>query len=212
MRTGPVFTLPNILTITRLALLPVLCYLLVKSDSFGWAPPVAVGCLMIATDNLDGYIARKTGTSSNLGRILDPLSDKLILNGLALTLVILGRLPLWLFLLIFIRDFVLLIIGAVSLFKQRILVIPPIWGRLTSLALGASLILLFIKSPLSIMGFGLSAIFMAISTYIYAVRYRKIFSIERSYRYAGSGNRAGKFRFQGRSDPGRKGCSVPRDR
>ncbi|MCD6098095.1 CDP-alcohol phosphatidyltransferase family protein [bacterium] len=195
MRIGPVFTLPNLLTMTRLALLPVLCYLLLRSEFFGWLPPVIVGCAMIATDNLDGYIARKTRTSSNLGKILDPLSDKLILNGLALTLVILGRIPFWLFLLIFVRDLILLIIGAVSLFKQRILLIPPIWGRLTSLTLGVSLILLFIKSPVGIAGLGLSVIFMAISTYIYAVRYRKVFSIERSYRYAGSGNRAGKLRL-----------------
>ncbi|HEX8070042.1 MAG TPA: CDP-alcohol phosphatidyltransferase family protein [Pyrinomonadaceae bacterium] len=71
-----IVTLPNLLTVMRMALIPVFVTLLVY-QRFGWALFVFV--VAGVTDGLDGLLARKFGQGSELGRILDPIADKLML-------------------------------------------------------------------------------------------------------------------------------------
>ncbi len=71
-----VITLPNLLTVMRMALIPVFVSLLVY-QRFGWALLVFV--VAGVTDGLDGLLARKFEQGSELGRILDPIADKLML-------------------------------------------------------------------------------------------------------------------------------------
>lgn len=70
-----IFTIPNLLSFLRLALIPVYTSLYLKSDYFLLAAGIlTVSCL---TDLLDGYIARRFHMISNLGKFLDPLADKI---------------------------------------------------------------------------------------------------------------------------------------
>ena len=71
-----VITLPNVLTVCRMALIPVFVTLLVY-QRFGWALFVFV--VAGVTDGLDGLLARNLKQGSELGRILDPIADKLML-------------------------------------------------------------------------------------------------------------------------------------
>ncbi len=86
-----VFTLPNALSLLRLFMVPlVVALLLARSDALG----AAFFVLAAATDFLDGRIARRAGPT-RLGRILDPVADRLMLSSVAVVLAVRGLLPAW---------------------------------------------------------------------------------------------------------------------
>ena len=86
-----VFTLPNALSLLRLFMVPlVVALLLARSDALG----AAFFVLAAATDFLDGRIARRAGPT-RLGRILDPVADRLMLSSVAVVLAMRGLLPAW---------------------------------------------------------------------------------------------------------------------
>lgn len=102
--------LPNILTISRILLLPFLIGLFFIPDA--WAAWTALGIYTFcaATDFFDGYLARKYGGTSKFGTFLDPISDKIMVACLLLVMVGFDRLPdLWMIpaLIIFIREFLI---------------------------------------------------------------------------------------------------------
>jgi cardiolipin synthase (CMP-forming) len=86
-----VFTVPNALSFLRLFMVPVVVTLLL-AGSDGIAAAFFV--LAAATDFLDGRLARRTGPT-RLGRILDPVADRLMLSSVAVVLAIRGLLPVW---------------------------------------------------------------------------------------------------------------------
>jgi cardiolipin synthase len=86
-----VFTLPNALSLLRLFMVPlVVALLLARSDGLA----AAFFVLAAATDFLDGRIARRAGPT-RLGRILDPVADRLMLSSVAVVLAVRGLLPAW---------------------------------------------------------------------------------------------------------------------
>jgi CDP-diacylglycerol--glycerol-3-phosphate 3-phosphatidyltransferase len=89
----PVFNLPNQLTAGRLVL-ALLLFVLIVMDSWLWC--IVVFALAAFTDWLDGFLARKHGVSSTLGRILDPLVDKVLICGAYIFLLPFGIHDSWL--------------------------------------------------------------------------------------------------------------------
>src|SRR5881397_4436510 len=75
---------------------------------------------VVATDWIDGYIARHTGQVSNLGKLLDPVADRLALTAALVTLVVRDAFPLWAALLVIVRDGLILVAGAILLFRSRV--------------------------------------------------------------------------------------------
>ena len=75
---------------------------------------------MVATDWVDGWVARRTGQVSELGKVLDPTADRLAIAAGLIALVVRGVFPLWAALLILVRDAVILIAGAAVLASRRI--------------------------------------------------------------------------------------------
>ncbi|MGR0480603.1 MAG: CDP-diacylglycerol--glycerol-3-phosphate 3-phosphatidyltransferase [Candidatus Electronema sp. V4] len=97
--------LPNLITAARLVLTALLAVLLMLQQSKG----LAVLCCLIftiaaVTDLLDGYVARRYGAVSNLGKLIDPLADKLLVTTALIMLIPLNRLPPWIALLILSRE------------------------------------------------------------------------------------------------------------
>lgn len=106
---GPWFrALPNLLTLLRILAIPVVGYLLTSpGPRAGW---LAMGVYLVAslTDFLDGWIARRYGLVTALGKLLDPLADKLLVISALLMLAVLDRqpgLPGWLLVVIVGREF-----------------------------------------------------------------------------------------------------------
>ena len=96
--------LPNLLTMARVAVIPLFVWLLDKPtpERGFWACIVFTGAAV--TDVLDGYLARKLGVVSVLGKFLDPLADKLIVMAALIWLVPMGRIAPWVVVLLLARE------------------------------------------------------------------------------------------------------------
>lgn len=97
--------LANSLTIFRILMAPVISILLVYKY---WRLGLAIFLLAGITDALDGFIARSRGQRTELGTILDPLADKLLLFATFMTLVYIRQIPQWLFIIVVSRDLILI--------------------------------------------------------------------------------------------------------
>jgi cardiolipin synthase len=85
--------IPNALCVFRMLLVVPIAFLLARGEY--WAT-LWMFAIAAATDGLDGFLAKRFGWTSELGKILDPLADKLLLVSVFLTLAILGHVPIWL--------------------------------------------------------------------------------------------------------------------
>ena len=100
-----IFNLPNMITILRIGVIPVLFGLLFSP---GPAMSLVITILFITaalTDILDGYIARRFKIITTMGKFLDPIADKLIVNTAMILMIPIGRIPAWIVAVIIIRDF-----------------------------------------------------------------------------------------------------------
>lgn len=106
--------IPNIITILRLMVVPILIVALKSGDA-----RLAFWLFLVAglSDGVDGYLARRYRVESHLGGILDPLADKMLMVSTFVMLTVLGHLPLWLLLVIVSRDF--LIIGGYLMYTAQ---------------------------------------------------------------------------------------------
>jgi len=105
-RKKDIYNLPNTISMLRIAVIPVLFFLL---TSPGPAMSLVIAALFIIaglTDLLDGYIARRFQIITTMGKFLDPIADKLIVNTAMILLIPIGRIPAWIVALMIIRDLV----------------------------------------------------------------------------------------------------------
>jgi cardiolipin synthase len=114
-----VVTVANGITAVRLLGLPLFVWLMVGPEAYGIALLVLI--LVAASDWIDGYVARRFDQVTKLGRILDPLIDRVLLATAGVTLLVVGFLPWWIVALIVARDAVLLV-GSLLRFGA----VPPI--------------------------------------------------------------------------------------
>jgi len=96
--------LPNVLTLSRIAFVPLLLVLLLGEDAGPLPAAAAVFGAAALTDAADGHIARSRGLVTKFGRIADPLADKLLVGAALLSLVLIDRLALWVALVIVARE------------------------------------------------------------------------------------------------------------
>lgn len=95
--------LPNALTLGRLLLVPLVVALLAAHPE-GSLVVAGVFLVTAATDSLDGYLARARGSVTTLGTVMDPLVDKLLVLSAMFTLVAVGRLELWVVIVVLARE------------------------------------------------------------------------------------------------------------
>ncbi len=95
MRRERLWNLPNTITLGRIAGAPFMLFLLAFPGETG-SLLFGFGFLLISlTDLLDGYLARRAGDVTRIGKLLDPLADKLLVTFALVALLALGRLPIW---------------------------------------------------------------------------------------------------------------------
>ena len=105
-----IFTVPNILSMFRLGLVPVLLVLLLEGmDALALLLLVVAGI----TDYLDGLLARRLNQVSRLGQLLDPAADRLFIFAASVGLAIRGVVPWWLVVVVVGRDVMLLVLGVI---------------------------------------------------------------------------------------------------
>ena len=135
--------LANKITLMRVILVPVFIVLIMASQIPGMKTLVENGTLSVAvlnwcalgvflvasiTDFLDGYIARKYNMVSNFGKFMDPLADKLLVCSALICLLALGRMNVWLVLVIILRDFVISGFRLVASDKG-VVIAANMWGK-----------------------------------------------------------------------------------
>ncbi|MBT1071635.1 CDP-diacylglycerol--glycerol-3-phosphate 3-phosphatidyltransferase [Pelotalea chapellei] len=103
----PIFNIPNILTMTRIAAIPLLAGLLMSPSQPAGFWAAAVFALASITDWLDGYLARRMGIVTVFGKFLDPIADKLIVMAALIMILPFNRVPAWMVLVILGREIII---------------------------------------------------------------------------------------------------------
>lgn len=126
--------LPNLLTVFRILLVPILVVVLLTKPRFAYQEFVGLGVFLLAalTDALDGYLARRRQQVTRLGQLLDPAADKILIAAALISLVELntavGRplAPAWMVVLMIAREFAVSAVRSIAAAEQ--IVIPAIWS------------------------------------------------------------------------------------
>src|SRR6059058_1368429 len=96
--------LPNVLTVVRMLLVPVLIVALLEKTGAGDLLAAIVFAVASITDAVDGYLARARGSVTTFGKLMDPIADKLLIVAALIALVSLGRLEAWVAMVIIARE------------------------------------------------------------------------------------------------------------
>ncbi len=123
MNFAELFLAPNLLSLVRILLIPVVAYFLAQPGEESTVVCVILLALAGLTDFLDGLLARKMNLTSRLGLIIDPLADKLMAVAVVLLLIPTRGMPVWLGAAIIGRD-LLILAGAAVLLRGRHITIP----------------------------------------------------------------------------------------
>ncbi|MCF8054346.1 MAG: CDP-diacylglycerol--glycerol-3-phosphate 3-phosphatidyltransferase [Deltaproteobacteria bacterium] len=145
--TAKIVNLPNIITATRVAAVPVLFFLLSDPSRGGSLIIAVLFAIAMITDLFDGYLARRYDSVTPLGRFMDPIADKLLINTAMIILVSLSRLDAWVASLMIIRDFLVEGARATSASEGKLLAVSP-WGKKKTFAQSIALTALIIHYPL----------------------------------------------------------------
>jgi CDP-diacylglycerol--glycerol-3-phosphate 3-phosphatidyltransferase len=115
-----ILRLPNLLSLSRIALAPVIGYFISRGDQTGNL--AAIGLLILAgiTDGLDGYLARRWHQVSSLGIALDPIADKILAAILVIFLILYRGFPVWLAVIIVGRDLVIMAAGLLLMQERKV--------------------------------------------------------------------------------------------
>ena len=117
-----ILNIPNIITMVRIAAIPLLCVLLLspERETGFWAAALFAAASL--TDWLDGYLARRMGIVTVFGKFLDPIADKLIVMSALIMILPFGRVPAWMVLVILGRE--MIITGLRGIASTEGIVIP----------------------------------------------------------------------------------------
>lgn len=140
---GNVITLPNVLSLLRLLMIPLIIMLMVHVNDELFPYLIATYVIAVSLDFLDGYIARKFSQETELGRIIDPLADKILVLAILITLTAKFGFPLWLAAFIILRD-ILILWASVLLYQGERIVKPSLVVGKATFALLSLLIFIFI--------------------------------------------------------------------
>lgn len=143
--TNRIFTIPNVISFIRLCMVPVYMVLLLNGYDL---LATFMFALAAGTDWIDGQLARRTHCVSKLGQLLDPAVDRILMSCGVIGLMLVGRLPIWIVVVVLGRDLMLLIGGAYLLkrYHERVAVIYP--GKVATTFLFVGFAGLLLNMPL----------------------------------------------------------------
>lgn len=150
--------LPNVLTLSRIFLVPLLVAVLLRKDAIqldtGWVvvtrEVIALFIFLAAalTDFLDGYLARRRRQITTVGKLLDPIADKILVSGALISLVELNRVAAWMVVLIVSREFAVSALRNVALSRGVAIAASEIGkAKMVAQIMAVSLLILAPRSP-----------------------------------------------------------------
>src|SRR5947209_19957348 len=122
--------LPNVLTVVRILLVPVLVVALLEKTSAGDLLAAIVFAVASLTDYVDGWLARSRGSVTTFGKLMDPIADKLLIIAALIALVSLGRLEAWVAMVIISREFAVTILRVAVGAQQGVVISASALGKL----------------------------------------------------------------------------------
>lgn len=168
---------PNILTLIRLALIPVFIWVFFSQmeHSRYWA--LGIYALASFTDFVDGQVARKFDVVSELGKVLDPLADKLLQITVVVSFFFSGDIPWYIPAIVLIKEAFMIVMGLILYNKKTRVVIPAnYYGKTATVFFTAAIILMFFlpgnQWVLGLMIFAMVLRVVAIVSYIFT--YKKL--------------------------------------
>lgn len=142
------WNVPNILTILRLALIPLFCVLMHRNRM---TASLIVFLVASVTDLLDGYIARKQHEITQFGKLMDPVADKLMVLSLMIGLLLKNIIPPSAFIILIVKE-ALMMSGGLFLFRRNQVVYSKPIGKAAQFVVVVALILCFFHEKFSALG------------------------------------------------------------
>ena len=137
----------NVLTLVRVALIPVLVAVLLSALPEADLLAALVFVIASATDALDGWLARRRSMVTAFGKLMDPLADKLLITSALVSLVALYRLDAWVAMVIIAREFAVTGLRMLAL-EQGHVISASVWGKLkTTTQVAMVLALIWVDRP-----------------------------------------------------------------
>jgi CDP-diacylglycerol--glycerol-3-phosphate 3-phosphatidyltransferase len=182
-----IFTPPNLLSLSRLLLLPLILYFLFQESVYisvflfqvsisGKILSLILMLFCVLTDGLDGVVARKMGMVTDLGKILDHVTDKILTVAIIIALVPLRNFPIWAASLIFFRDFTILMGSFILLRGRKIVPTSTPLGKVTGFSYALMVIAYVLQlESLSTLFTVTSILFLFLSGFHYLYRFLKTF-------------------------------------
>ena len=170
---------PNLLTLSRLAGIPILVWLLLAGfpGHDQWA--AALFLVFSATDTVDGRVARRYGAVTELGKFLDPLADKLFILSVLIVLVQERELAAWIVVVIFGRELLITVLRSVSASQGAVIAATP-FGKTKTVLQVAAVLLLILQRPYPALGLpagvavAAAVVFTVLSGLDYLWRFRHV--------------------------------------
>mgnify|MGYP003383624156 CR=1 FL=1 len=146
--SGRLWTVSNGFSMLRMLMAVPVAYLLFQT-------PVPRGTVFVlcwaayATDLLDGWIARKFGQESAIGRVIDPLADKVYIAGMVLAMLVQGMIPVWFVVLVLVRDVTIFLAGMYLRKRTGVLVQSNYTGKAAVVTIGFTLLMALYRTDVS---------------------------------------------------------------
>jgi CDP-diacylglycerol---glycerol-3-phosphate 3-phosphatidyltransferase len=120
---------PNVLTVIRILLVPVLVVALLEKTGGGDLLAAIVFAVASLTDAIDGYLARSRNWVTTFGKLMDPIADKLLIVAALIALVSLGRLEAWVAMVIIAREFAVTVLRVAAGTQQGVVISASAFGK-----------------------------------------------------------------------------------
>jgi len=170
MKREAALNLPNKLTLGRIFLVPLLVVFLISSSKINSIIATVIFLAASISDWLDGHIARKTRQITTLGKLLDPLADKLLISAAFISLVQTGRIPAWMVVVIVCRELAITGLRGIAASREQV-VASSWWGKYKMAFQILAVVLLILEAPLAMVAAWIALALTVVSGIDYAAKF-----------------------------------------
>src|SRR3989338_2819942 len=163
------FSKPNQITIIRILLIPVFIYFLISEPPYKDYLAAFVFIVLSLSDALDGYIARKSKQVTELGKLIDPIADKLLISA-ALVFLIGRGIPIWIVVVILAREWIITGIRMIFVTKGTVVGASTL-GKLKTISQTVGVVMVLVNFPFAIWVIYLAAVLTVISGIDYLIKF-----------------------------------------
>lgn len=139
MELNKFWTLSNAVSVLRIVLTLPVVWLIALGPTYVWLT-FGLVVVMIVSDMLDGYLARRRNEITRWGKILDPMADKVAIGAITIVLVLFKGLPFWVVAAVLVRDGLILLASVFLVGKRDVVISSNIWGKLTTFMMSLLLV------------------------------------------------------------------------